>query len=410
MMQSFVSLGWTTVLWFTFGYSDELRPDLARHHRQLRRRTRSCVALRCIRCPHRQRCRRFRCVVHIAYQMMFAIITPALITGAFTNRVTFKAVHLVPHRLAAVRLLPVRAHDLGRRVLQQWGVSRLRRRHRGARDRRDCRACVGALRRRRQSSRTGRTTCRSSRWAPACSGSAGTGSTPAANCSVDGVTAHRHSSTRTSRHRSPPSRGCSWSGRADAKPKFVGLLTGAVAGLATITPAAGYVSLEDRRDHRHRRPALVCYGAVTLKNRAAAGTTRSTSGACTASGDSSASCCSASSRSTLWNPNGADGLLAATRVSRQAVRRRRRVQRLGVDFTYAMLWLINFVTPVKVDEVAEQHGLDIRLHGEEAIRSASDQSAKPQRRPKSPRRCRRATPPAESRKSSRARTLRRRRG
>src|SRR5213082_1070564 len=30
-------------------------------------------------------------VVLIAYQMMFAIITPALITGAFTNRVTFKA-------------------------------------------------------------------------------------------------------------------------------------------------------------------------------------------------------------------------------------------------------------------------------------------------------------------------------
>ena len=27
------------------------------------------------------------------------------------------------------------------------------------------------------------------------------------------------------------------------RPKFVGLLTGAVAGLATITPAAGYVSL-----------------------------------------------------------------------------------------------------------------------------------------------------------------------
>src|SRR5205814_3602428 len=29
--------------------------------------------------------------VLIAYQMMFPIITPALITGAFTNRVTFKA-------------------------------------------------------------------------------------------------------------------------------------------------------------------------------------------------------------------------------------------------------------------------------------------------------------------------------
>jgi len=30
-------------------------------------------------------------LVFIAYQMMFAIITPALISGAFTNRVTFKA-------------------------------------------------------------------------------------------------------------------------------------------------------------------------------------------------------------------------------------------------------------------------------------------------------------------------------
>ncbi|MDA6523606.1 ammonium transporter, partial [Escherichia coli] len=28
------------------------------------------------------------------------------------------------------------------------------------------------------------------------------------------------------------------------KPKFVGFLTGAVAGLATITPAAGYVSIQ----------------------------------------------------------------------------------------------------------------------------------------------------------------------
>jgi Amt family ammonium transporter len=35
-------------------------------------------------------------------------------------------------------------------------------------------------------------------------------------------------------------------------------------------------------------------------------------------------------------------------------------------FTYAMLWLINLVTRVKVDEVAEQSGLDVVLHGEEA--------------------------------------------
>ena len=58
----------------------------------------------------------------IAYQMMFAIITPALITGAFTNRVTFKAylIFLVVWQLA--RLLPVRAHVLGGGLLAQWGV------------------------------------------------------------------------------------------------------------------------------------------------------------------------------------------------------------------------------------------------------------------------------------------------
>ena len=35
-------------------------------------------------------------------------------------------------------------------------------------------------------------------------------------------------------------------------------------------------------------------------------------------------------------------------------------------FTYAMLWLINRITVVKVDPLAEERGLDAELHGEEA--------------------------------------------
>jgi Amt family ammonium transporter len=35
-------------------------------------------------------------------------------------------------------------------------------------------------------------------------------------------------------------------------------------------------------------------------------------------------------------------------------------------FTYAMLWLIDLVTPVKVDQAAEERGLDAALHGETA--------------------------------------------
>jgi Amt family ammonium transporter len=30
------------------------------------------------------------------------------------------------------------------------------------------------------------------------------------------------------------------------------------------------------------------------------------------------------------------------------------------------VWLINRITPAKVDSAAEEHGLDIELHGEEA--------------------------------------------
>ena len=50
------------------------------------------------------------------------------------------------------------------------------------------------------------------------------------------------------------------------KPKFVGLLTGAVAGLATITPAAGYVSLSSAVTIGIAAGG-VCYLAVHLKNK-----------------------------------------------------------------------------------------------------------------------------------------------
>src|SRR5581483_9282244 len=50
------------------------------------------------------------------------------------------------------------------------------------------------------------------------------------------------------------------------KPKFVGLLTGAVAGLATITPAAGFVTLGSAVVIGVSAGA-VCYLAVHLKNK-----------------------------------------------------------------------------------------------------------------------------------------------
>src|SRR3982750_650310 len=75
MMQSFVSMGWTTVLWFAFGYSlcfSGDGPVIGNFDKAFLRGVdltspspiNPSIPL----------------IVFIAYQMMFAIITPALIT------------------------------------------------------------------------------------------------------------------------------------------------------------------------------------------------------------------------------------------------------------------------------------------------------------------------------------------
>ncbi len=87
-----MSLGWTTVLWVAFGYSMCFGPDW---HGIIGNPTTyfflKGVTLHSMFLGNDAG---IPLVVHIAYQMMFAIITPALITGAFANRVTFKAYFL----------------------------------------------------------------------------------------------------------------------------------------------------------------------------------------------------------------------------------------------------------------------------------------------------------------------------
>jgi Amt family ammonium transporter len=149
------------------------------------------------------------------------------------------------------------------------------------------------------------------------------------------------------------------------KPKFVGLLTGAVAGLATITPAAGYVS-----------PAtacligviagIVCFYAVALKNKLGWDDALDVWGVHGVGGFIGIILCGIFA-TTAFNPAGVDGLLRGnTRFFF--------VQLLAVAissawafiFTYGMLWLIDRVTPVKVSEAGEQEGLDQSIHGETA--------------------------------------------
>src|SRR5437016_116435 len=86
MMQSFVSMGWTTIIWFAFGYSMCFSGDVGGVIGNL-----DHAFLRGVALTSASPADGVPMLVHIAYQMMFAVITPALITGAFANRVTFKA-------------------------------------------------------------------------------------------------------------------------------------------------------------------------------------------------------------------------------------------------------------------------------------------------------------------------------
>ena len=71
-------------------------------------------------------------IVFIAYQMMFAIITPALITGAFTNRVTFNAYMIFLTGWLLLVYFPFVHMVWGRGHAARMGRKRFCRRHRGA--------------------------------------------------------------------------------------------------------------------------------------------------------------------------------------------------------------------------------------------------------------------------------------
>jgi Amt family ammonium transporter len=149
------------------------------------------------------------------------------------------------------------------------------------------------------------------------------------------------------------------------KPKFLGLLTGSVAGLATITPAAGYVSPQSAA-LIGIAAGIVCFYAVALKNRLKWDDALDVWGVHGVGGFLGIVLLGVFA-TKAYNPAGADGLLAGntTFFVRQCV------AVVGSSvwafvFTFGMLWLIDRVTPVRVEEAHEEMGLDEALHGEQA--------------------------------------------
>lgn len=360
MIQSFVSMGWTTVIWYIFGYSLCFSGDVGGIIGNLDMAFLQGVDLS-TPSPINAGIPLF---VFIAYQMMFAIITPALITGAFANRVNFKAYMLFLTLWLIFVYFPFVHMIWGGGILQQWGVLDFA----GGIAVHNI-AGMAALASviyvgKRRSADKGPHSIPLVALGTGLLWFGWYGFNAGSEFSVDAITAVAFVNTDIAASFAA----VTWlliDWITQKKPKFIGLLTGAVAGLATITPAAGFVS-PTTSVVIGIIAGIVCYYAVALKNKLQLDDALDVWGVHGVGGMIGIILLGVFA-SKMYNPAGADGLISGSfdfffkQVMAVLIS-----SLWAFVFTYVMLWVINKFTPVKVNESEEANGLDASLHGETA--------------------------------------------
>jgi ammonium transporter, Amt family len=366
MMQSFVSMGITTVIWYVVGYSMCFSGDMATgtdiggiignfKMAFLSGITPTTPSPLNPGIP---------LYVFIAYQMMFAIITPALITGAFANRVKFKAYIIFLTLWLLFVYFPFVHMIWGGGILAKWGVKDFA----GGIVVHNI-AGFAALASvlyigRRKVADPGMHSIPLIALGTGLLWFGWYGFNAGSEFAVDSVTAAAFLNTDVAASFAA----VTWLLIAwwlEKKPKFVGLLTGAVAGLATITPAAGYVSLK-AAVFIGIASGIICYFAVALKNKLQWDDALDVWGVHGVGGLIGIIMLGIFGTVTI-NAAGSNGLLHGGGEFFK-------VQLLGIlissiyafVFTYGMLWLINLFTPVRTTAEEETKGLDAFLHGEDA--------------------------------------------
>jgi Amt family ammonium transporter len=359
MIQSFISLCWTTVVWYVCGYSLCFSGGRGGVIGNL-----DMAFLRGVNLMAPSPNDSIPLIVHVAYQMMFAIITPALITGAFANRVTFKAYFIFLTLWLLLVYFPFVHMIWGNGLLAQWGVLD----YAGGIVVHNT-AGIAALASviyvgRRRVRDTGPHSIPLVALGTGLLWFGWYGFNAGSEFRVDATTAAAFINTDLAASFA----GVTWmlvEWMTTRKPKFLGLLTGSVAGLATITPAAGYVSPQSAA-LIGIASGVVCFYAVALKNKLKLDDALDVWGVHGVGGFIGIVLLGVFA-TKAYNPAGADGLLAGNTTF--FVRQCAAVIGSSVwafAFTLGMLWLIDRVTPVRVEESHEEMGLDAALHGEQA--------------------------------------------
>jgi Amt family ammonium transporter len=361
MIQSFISMGITTIVWWAYGYSLCFSGGEGAIIGNLDKAFLHGVTLATASPFGSGNIPEF---VFMAYQMMFAIITPALITGAFANRIRFGPYLLFLIAWLTLVYCPFVHMVWGNGLLAKWGVldfaggivvhniagmAAL--------------ASVLYVGRRRFGDSVPHSI-------PLVALGTGLlwfgwyGFNAGSELKVDAITGLAFLNTDIAASFAGPV----WMLLAwifERKPKFLGLLTGAVAGLATITPCAGFVTPTSAALVGIAAGA-VCYFAVNLKNRLKWDDALDVWGVHGVGGALGIILLGVLG-STAVNAAGADGLLHGN----PSFFFKQTIVVIGSSiyafaFTLGMLWLIDRVAQVRTSDVEEEKGLDEALHGEAA--------------------------------------------
>jgi ammonium transporter, Amt family len=357
-LQSFVSLGISTILWYICGYSLCFSGDVLGIIGNLDKAFLIGIGAGDL-VPETG----LPVIMFIMFQLMFAVITPALITGAFTHRITFKSYLIFLVGWQFVVYYPLVHMLWGGGILSQLGVL-------------DfaggivvhISAGMAALAAVLFVGSRADTKLKPHNIPLFALGTAllwfgWFGFNAGSALAMDVVAVQAFINT----HVAAAVAATTWlviEWLQTGKPKAVGFLTGSIAGLATITPAAGFVETY---------AAFImgilagsgCYAAVALKNKLGWDDALDVWGVHGVGGIIGTICLGIFAN-RLVNAAGANGLLYGDSSFFF-------IQLLAVlataiyafVITYLLLKIIDKITPVKV-ESAEQIELDAVMHGEQA--------------------------------------------
>ena len=360
MMQSIVSLGVTTILWVTVGYSLCFGTDVY----GIIGNPIDHILLRNIAPTDLSTDLDIPVFVFVAYQLMFAIITPALITGAFANRVPFKAYLIFLVGWLLFVYFPFVHMIWGGGWLADWGVLDFAGGivvHELAGLAALATVFVGGARRAHDPEPHNipfvalGTALLWFGWFGFNAGSA---------LAVSGVTGLAFLNTQIGASFAAVT-WMAFDWVVEGKPSVVGFCVGAVAGLATVTPTAGYIAPQSAM-LLGILAGSVCYAAVIFRKKMDWDDALDVWGVHGVGGVLGILLLGLFA-TTDMNAAGADGLFFGghefflkelVAVLFAAV--------WAFGFTFGMLKLINMYTPVRVSKSVERTGLDGALHGESA--------------------------------------------